>query len=401
MRPRCFDLALPPFVLEGGAALPRLSLSGWWWGRSEDLGPLQRRARCFDPPAAPEVRADPPPPPSQGAGLDPGVPTVLLVHALTGDSRAGGDGGWWGPIIGPGRALDPQRARLLCFNNLGGCYGSFGAAHPDWPWRPAPSVGEARRRPGLCLPAPVSTYDQARAILRALDALGIGEVQAAIGGSLGGMIVLALGALDPKRFRQLVPVAATAAASPWVIGLNHVARQAILLDPEWPTAPRGLSVARQIAQMTYRAEPGLEQRQGRRVFDDGPWDPGRPYAQQTYLEHQGDKLVARFHAPSYLVQLDAMDHHDLRRPPPPPTSDDRYPGWTAWTGPGRLDSAVDAIGIDTDRLFSPGSLEAVATEAGGRYHELSSLHGHDAFLIEWTQLDRLLRRIGAPFEGFS
>lgn len=412
-KPRCFELGLPPFPLEAGPELPRLHLSGWWWGPPTDLQTLEARGRmsaCTDRPT-PRALDSPPFTGASGPALDPRVPTVLLIHALTGDAQAGGDGGWWGPVIGPGRALDPTRSRLLCFNNLGGCYGSFGGLDLDWPWMDAPRVGAALLSEGLRLPAPLSTWDQARAILRALDALGVDTVRAVIGGSLGGMVVLALGALAPARFEQLLPVAASEAASPWIIGFNHVARQAILLDPGWPQRPtRGLALARQLGQMTYRAEPGLAERQGRLVRPDrlegaAPfterWSATLPYAQETYLEHQGAKLVARFDAASYLVQLSAMDHHDLERRPPDPDGFDSWDlGEGPWLGRARLPAVIDAVGIASDVLYPPVHMQNLAATAqNGRYHEIRSPHGHDAFLIEWAQLDAILRAAGAPFDG--
>ena len=113
------------------------------------------------------------------------------------------------------------------------------------------------------LPATVTPWDQARAILQALDALGIEKVSLVTGGSLGGMIVLCLAVLAPERFERMAPIAAAEKASTWVVGWNHVARQALLLDPGFPEAPaRGLELARQLAMITYRAEPGLDARQG-------------------------------------------------------------------------------------------------------------------------------------------
>lgn len=397
VQPRCFEMGVPAFRLEAGPPLPRLHLSGWWWGLDGDVAALDRRTRrtaCATTPTAPP---SPGVPPASAPRLDPDIPTVLLIHALTGNAQAGGPGGWWAPLVGPGRPLDPTRARLLCFNNLGGCYGTFGPPATDWPW----SSG---------LPCSVTTWDQARALLRALDLLGVERVEAAIGGSLGGMIVTALGALAPERFARLVPVAASESASAWIIGLNHVARQAILLDPSWPDDPaRGLSLARQIAQMSYRAEPGLSQRQGRLLRAPEPhpqpftsvWTASAPYAQQTYLEHQGKKLVARFDPMSYLVQLSAMDHHDIERRPPDPDPEDNYRiGPEPWQGRPRLTGAVEAIGIDSDVLYAAAHMKNLAAGARqGRYHEIRSIHGHDAFLIEWDQLDAILRSLGAPFDG--
>lgn len=411
--PLSFDLSLDPFRLEAGPPLPRLQLSGWWWGPDSDLEALKARTHTFSPASEPRPRSPPPAPRAspEAPRLDRSVPTILFVHALTGDARVGGEGGWWAPLAGPGRPFDPSQTRLLCFNNLGSCYGSFGPTDSAWPWSPAAPVGRGADEAGFELPAPVTTWDQARAVLRALDALGVGRVRLATGGSLGGMIVLALGALAPDRFEGLLPVAASASASPWIIGFNHIARQVMLLDPDWPQRPsRGFSIARQLAMMTYRAEPGLANRQGRLLRPAGNGRPGAPiaawsatwpYAQETYLEYQGQKLVARFDDKSYLVQLAAMDHHDLERRPPEPSGGDRYTlPEGAWEGLRRLTPRIDAVGIDSDNLYLPDHMRALTKRvARGRYHEITSPHGHDAFLIEWDQLEQILDRVGAPTYG--
>jgi homoserine O-acetyltransferase len=285
------------------------------------------------------------------------VPTVLLVHALTGDARAGGEGGWWGPLLGPGRPLDPTRTRLLCFNNLGSCYGSSGPLDPGFP-------ADAR----------LTTLDQARALWLALDQLGVTQVHLGAGGSLGGMILLAMAALQPGRLERLMPLGTSAEASAWVVGFNHVQRHAIALDPV-----RGLELAREIAVLTYRAEPGLDAAQGRRA-------PPEPQATGElrvggYLEHQGHKLSRRFDVKSYLTLLDAMDAHDLvgRRP-----------------GLDEVRASALVVDIDTDQLFTPASVRALAARLAARAHvetaTLHSPHGHDAFLLEWAALEPLVHR---------
>ena len=103
--PRTFDLSLPDLALVRGGIVRSHRARGWWWSRDGDT------------PDAP--RSD--------------VPTVLLVHALTGSAKAGGEGGWWEPVIGPGRALDPDKYRIVCFNNLGSCYGSSGPGVEGFP----------------------------------------------------------------------------------------------------------------------------------------------------------------------------------------------------------------------------------------------------------------------------
>jgi homoserine O-acetyltransferase/O-succinyltransferase len=329
-----FILALPDLKLVRSGRVRRHRAAGWWWSRQGDL------------PAAP-MRD---------------VPTVLLVHALTGSAQAGGPGGWWSPLIGPGKPLDPARFRILCFNNLGSFYGSSAPGMSGFP--------KGRK-------VALTSIDLARAILQSLDALSVRRVHLAAGGSLGGMVVLSLAALAPDRIERILPIASSAVASPWVVGWNHVARSILKLDPGYPhLAARGLEVARQLAMLTYRAEPGLMDRHGR---------DGRMIG--NYLEHHGKKLHGRFTAPCYESQLDAMDHHDLTRP----LRGERRAAIA------KVRASAMVIDVDSDQLFTPAQSEEMARLL--RAHRcrveratLRSPHGHDAFLIEFTQLAPLVER---------
>ncbi|WP_338262191.1 alpha/beta fold hydrolase [Corallococcus caeni] len=406
--PRVFDLSLPDLPLEAGARVAPHLVRGWWWGPPEDLAWLQSRARVHSEEAtragrlrvvrrtaselrdaASELRDAR----RTGPRRTPdAVPTVLLVHALTGDMHAGGEGGWWEPVIGHGRPLDPSRVRLLCFNNLGSCYGTFGPADEGFPQRtddtrfgPSPVLPKGDLRlDERSLPATITPWDQARSILAALDALGVDEVALVTGGSLGGMVVLCLAALAPERFQRMVPIATAEAASAWVVGWNHVARQALLLDPEYPESPRrGLELARQLATLTYRAEAGLDALQPR----PRAWSSRTLYPVESYLEHQGAKLEARFDARSYLALLGAMDHHDLTRVPTP----------NGGPGVDRIRASTLTIGIDRDVLFPPEHMKNLSRRLRAQglhaeYAVLCSVHGHDGFLIEWDALAPLLIR---------
>jgi len=340
--PRIFELALPDLALSRGGLVRSHRARGWWWSREGDT------------PDAPR----------------PDVPTVLLVHALTGSAQAGGQGGWWEPVIGPGRALDPDQYRIICFNNLGSCYGSSGPGTEGFP--------EDRN-------LELTSLDISRAILQALDKLGIKQVELTTGGSLGGMVTLALAALAPERFKRILPLATSVAASAWVVGWNHVARQILRLDPGYPhNIGRGLEIARQLAILTYRAEPGLDARQPRPSLTSSG---ASGYPVQSYLEHQGAKLRNRFAAQSYELQLAAMDHHDLLQ---------ALPGENR-SIISRVKAATLVVDIDTDQLFTPAQADVLAAQlrqAGAHVERatMKSIHGHDAFLIEWEALAPILAR---------
>jgi homoserine O-acetyltransferase len=219
--------------------------------------------------------------------------------------------------------------------------------------------------------------------LLGLDKLGIGRVHLTTGGSLGGMVTLTLAALAPDRFERILPFATSLSASAWVVGWNHVARQILRLDPGYPdNVGRGLEIARQLAILTYRAEPGLDARQPRPAPGT---DAGYPV--QSYLEHQGKKLRNRFAAQAYELQLAAMDHHDLTQPLP----GDTKPAIS------RVRAATLVVDVDTDQLFTPAQAAALTAQlqaAGARVarETVASIHGHDAFLIEWKTLGPLLTK---------
>ncbi|HKB56050.1 MAG TPA: alpha/beta fold hydrolase [Lacunisphaera sp.] len=340
--PRIFDLALPDLALSRGGTVRSHRAHGWWWSREGDT------------PEAPQQDAR----------------TVLLVHALTGRAEAGVKDGWWESVIGPGRTFDPAHYRILCFNNLGSCYGSSG-----------PGVEGFPTDPNLEL----TSLDISRALLLALDQLGIERVHLTTGGSLGGMVTLTLAALAPERFERIAPLATSVASSAWVVGWNHVARQILRLDPNYPhNTGRGLEIARQLAMLTYRAEPGLDARQPRPPLAKSC---ASDYPVQGYLEHQGGKLRKRFTAQAYELQLAAMDHHDLLQP---------LPGETK-PAINRVRASALVVDVDTDQLFTTAQTEALAQHlrtTGARVERatLHSIHGHDAFLMEWEALGPILTR---------
>lgn len=383
-----FDLPLPPFTLAAGPRLPGLHLRGW--GAGPGLEPLAACAVDAEAVRAgrPVVRS-----PSElralwegsAPRLDPDVPTLLLVHALTGDADAGD---WWHWLVGPGRLFDTARYRVLCFNHLGSCYGSFGASDPGFPrWsdlagQEVTGVKGAPDPSPEWRPAPLTTWDLARAQLLALDVLGVERLVRVAGGSIGGDVALALQVLAPERIDGVVAVACGPRSTPWVLGWNHLGRTAVLADPE-----RGLALARATAHLSYRAEPGLEQRQRRDRVGEGP---RAPYALQTYLTYQGRKLQGRFTPAAYVAMLDAMDNHDLGVPVQP---DERVESWSPdrpW-GEARLHD-VHCVGISTDQLFYPEHLRALAERVpGATYRCIESPHGHDAFLIPTQAMIDLLQ----------
>ncbi|HEY3365693.1 MAG TPA: homoserine O-acetyltransferase [Symbiobacteriaceae bacterium] len=320
---------------------------------------------------------------------------ILVCHALTGDSHVAGryhpadrKPGWWDGAVGPGKALDTERYFIICSNVLGGCQGSTGPEH----------INPATARPyGLDFPI-VTVKDMVQAQARLLDLLEIDQLLAVVGGSLGGMQTLQWAVDYPERMRGIIPIGAGGRFHPQGIALNEVQRQAIMNDPLFrnghyygtPGPERGLATARMLGMITYRSDASMWHQFGRRVQrpEAGPEldrGLGITYQVESYLHHQGDLLVARFDANSYLYLSRAMDLMDLGR------------GAESYAAAhGAIRARVLAIGISSDLLF-PTYLQketaALVTSAGGRaeYLELESPWGHDAFLVDFPLIEGPIR----------
>jgi homoserine O-acetyltransferase len=297
-------------------------------------------------------------------GPGPDAPQVLVIHALTGSADAAGD--WWAPVIGAGRALDTDRVGVLCANLLGGRYGSTGPTCTD------PATGLPY---GAGFPQP-SARDEARALWALADRLGIERFALVAGGSLGGMITLEVALERPDRVGHVLPVAAPAATGGLAIAWNHI--QLELLDR---LGTDGLAIARQLAMTTYRSEADFDGRFGRSVQADGR------YAVNSYLDHQGAKLLDRFDVDTYRVLVRIMDGHDVGR--------GRAGIVEAFRSLAVAGAGLTGLGIEGDLLYGPWQVrrlvdEAVAAGVDATYRELESSKGHDAFLIEWDQLARVL-----------
>jgi homoserine O-acetyltransferase len=325
-----------PFALESGATLPEVRVAYRSFGRLS-------------------------------AGGDN---AVLVCHALTGSADVHE---WWGPLIGPGRALDPGHDFVICSNVLGSCYGTTGPVC-------VPPGGDRPYGPGF---PRVSVRDMVRVQAALLDALGVRRLRLALGGSLGGMQVLEWAAHQPGRVEAIAPIAVSGRHSAWCIALSEAQRHAIRADPRWnggryaPSDPpsAGLATARMLAMCTYRSRASFEQRFGRTPGQDA----GRFF--EDWLARHGERLVQRFDANTYLTLTHAMDSHDLAR------GRGRYADVLA-----SIRQPALVVAIDSDVLYPPEEqMELAAGLPGARLEWLRSPHGHDAFLIETDALNQQLR----------
>jgi homoserine O-acetyltransferase/O-succinyltransferase len=324
---------------------------------------------------------------------------ILVTHALTGNAHAhdpehpdNTHDAWWNPLIGPGLSFDTERYFVICSNILGGCYGSTGPA----------SLNPATGHPyGLSFPL-VTIRDMVNAQYKLVEHLGVRKLAMVAGGSVGGQQALEWAVSYPELVEKVVVVAATAALTAQAVAFSEVGRQAIMTDPRWqhgnykpgngPDA--GLAIARMLAMITYQSEEGMERRFARRpaerhdsIAPSGYTAFGGAFDVESYLYHQGESLVRRFDANSYLYISRAMDLYDVST---------GYPSMQAALS--RISSKALFIGIRSDFLFPAARVRQLADEvqqAGGNalYREIDSPLGHDAFLKEWEQMQAALGTI--------
>ncbi|MDT5265162.1 MAG: homoserine O-acetyltransferase/O-succinyltransferase [Mycobacterium sp.] len=312
---------------------------------------------------------------------------VVVLHALTGDSHITGPAGpehptpgWWDGVAGPGAPIDTDRWCAIATNVLGGCRGSTGPSSPapdGKPW-------------GSRFPA-ITVRDQVNADIAALAALGITQVAAVVGGSMGGARALEWTVGRPDTVRAALVLAVGARATADQIGTQSSQVSAIKSDPDWQDGDYygtgrephvGMEVARRFAHLTYRGETELDDRFGNDAQgDENPTDGGR-YAVQSYLEHQGGKLAARFDAGTYVALTDALSSHDVGR---------GRGGVAGALGSCRVPVVVG--GITSDRLYPLRLQKELAELLPGctGLNVVDSIYGHDGFLIETDAVGELIR----------
>ncbi|OPF62730.1 homoserine O-acetyltransferase [Hydrogenophaga sp. H7] len=326
---------------------------------------------------------------------------VLICHALNASHHVAGlhadergqpiarSEGWWHNMIGPGKAVDTNRWFVIGVNNIGSCFGSTGPTHTN------PATGQPW---GADFPV-VTVEDWVDAQARLLDILGIGQLAAVMGGSLGGMQTLSWTLQYPERVRHAVVVASAPNLTAENIAFNEVARRAIVTDPDFHgghylragTLPRrGLRIARMIGHITYLSDDVMNEKFGRTLRAADGEDPAAAaelayrYSTQdvefqieSYLRYQGDKFSEYFDANTYLLITRALDYFDPAR---------EFDGNLS-AALARARAKFLLVSFTTDWRFSPArSREIVKALLENRrdvsYAEIDAPHGHDAFLLD-------------------
>lgn len=321
---------------------------------------------------------------------------ILVFHALTGSQHASGwnegvpgvarwndecQRGWWSGFIGPGLALDTDRFFVISINYIGGCYGSTGPGSPN------PSTG---RPYGSAFPD-IRCIDVVNSQLVLLDHLGINRLHAAIGASVGGLLVLVLATAHPHRIRNVIPVAAGLETTPLQFLHNFEQTVAILNDPDFaggdyydgPHPDRGLALARMIGHKTFVSLDAMAERArgGVMVARDHPEGYEITHPLESYLWYQGQKFLQRFDANTYLRLMWLWQHFDLiaEVDPAAATFEDLFARC--------VDQQYLVFSIDSDVCYYPEEqtkLMRVLKHAGIDAMRITvhSEKGHDSFLLE-------------------
>jgi homoserine O-acetyltransferase/O-succinyltransferase len=288
-----------------------------------------------------------------GAG---GAPVVAVLGGISAGrevvSLAPDAPGWWEEAIGPGRALDTDRYRVLGMDFLGGSHRSTGP------------------RPGALFPS-VSAFDQAELLVALLDHLGIGRLQASLGASYGGMVTLALAARHPGRLRHAVVLSAAHRTHPMSTAWRSVQRAIVRYALRHGEGVRGLALARALAMATYRSSREFEER-----FPGEPerTDEGFRFPVENYLLARGEAYAAHYRPEAFVCLSESIDLHRVE--------------------PRQIRVPTTLLAVQEDQLVPVADMRALRDGHGGNCSlvEVSSIYGHDAFLKETEVLRDLLSR---------
>jgi len=314
---------------------------------------------------------------------------ILICHALSGDAHIAGfhEGddkpGWWDTVVGPGKAFDTDHFFVICSNVIGGCKGSTGPS----------SINPATGKPyGAKFPV-ITIKDMVNAQKLLVDHLGINQLYAVAGGSMGGMQVMQWAVTYPDFMKKAAVIASCGYSTPQQIAFNEVGRKAIISDPHWnngdyygKTLPtHGLALARMVGHITYLSNESMHEKFGRALQgkDRIGFDFSTDFKVESYLHHQGDTFTKRFDANSYLYITKAIDYFDLTR------------DGSLTTGLAGVKAAFLVISVSSDWLYPPYQSQEMisaltAREAEVHYCEIRSNYGHDAFLLESGQINYLV-----------
>ena len=313
---------------------------------------------------------------------------ILICHALTGDAHAAGfhkgdkKPGWWNIVIGPNKAFDTDKYCIVCSNILGGCKGSTG---------PSSINPETGKHYGTSFPV-ITIADMVNAQKKLIEYLGVRQLYAVAGGSMGGMQVLQWTVSYPDMVKKAIAIATTASSTPQQIAFGAIGRKAIIDDPKWSGGnyygkeipAQGLALARMIGHITYLSDASMQKKFGRALQDDENIDRPLNFQVESYLNHKGTTFTKRFDANSYLYITKSVDFFELSK------NGSLIEGFAGVT------AKYLVISITSDWLYPAYQSQEIvsaliANGVDAKYDELRSQYGHDAFLLEEGQMNYLIK----------
>lgn len=282
------------------------------------------------------------------------APIVLVNHALTGNSQVIGAQGWWNDLIGESKTIDTLKYTILAFNVPGNGFDSFSIEnYQDF-----------------------SARDVAQLFNQGIAFLKINQLFAIIGGSVGGGIAWEMAALEPKITQNLIPIATDWKSTDWLIA-NCFLQEQILANSSKP-----IEDARIHAMLCYRTPESFSSK-----FQRTPNEELQVYNVESWLAHHGNKLQKRFQLSAYKMMNQLLKTIDITR------GRDSFAAIAL-----KIEANIHIIAIDSDLFFTANENRATYEELKKHkenisYQEIVSIHGHDAFLIEYQQLNNLLATI--------
>jgi homoserine O-acetyltransferase/O-succinyltransferase len=286
---------------------------------------------------------------------------IWVVHAFTANSDVFD---WWNSLFGADKYFDPKDYFIVCANNLGSCYGTTG-----------PLNNKANQKNYFSNFPRITTRDMAASLNKLKIVLGIENIGILIGASQGGQIAMEWVLNNTVDISQLVLIATNAQHSSWGKAFNSSQRLAIFADSTYYDnkiggGDKGMQAARSIALLSYRSyfSYKISQVDGADFMFD--------HKAETYQKYQGEKLVKRFNAYSYVALSHAVDSHNIAR--------NRRPVKQVLS---EIKIKTIVIGITSDLLFPPDEQKLLADNIpNATYYEIDSEYGHDGFLIDTNKL---------------
>ena len=282
------------------------------------------------------------------------APIVLVNHALTGNSQVVGSTGWWNDLIGANKTIDTTKYTILAFNVPGNGFDDLIIEnYSDF-----------------------TTRDIARIFIEGINFLEIKKTYAIIGGSVGGGIAWEMVALEPKITQHLIPIATDWKSTDWLIA-NCFLQEQILKNSSKP-----IEDARTHAMLCYRTPESFAAKFQRTTNEELAI-----FNVESWLLHHGEKLQKRFQISSYKMMNQLLKTIDITR---------NRASFEEITS--KIEAEIHIIGINSDLFFTANENKATYEELkkykdNVTYQEIVSIHGHDAFLIEYKQLHNLLQDI--------